>query len=64
MPETKSPGFKIAYLALGVAVPLAAYLLWCGTGALRFCSRKSRLDKAHDITVEDSFPASDPPSAW
>ncbi len=64
MSETKSPGFKIAYVALGIAVPLAAYLLCCGTGVLRVCRRKSRVDKAHDITVEDSFPASDPPSAW
>jgi hypothetical protein len=26
--------------------------------------RREEIDRAHDITVEDSFPASDPPSAW
>ena len=64
MTQTKNPALKFSYFVLGVAVPLAAYLLWCGSGAVRFCRRKSRVDKAHDITVEDSFPASDPPSAW
>jgi hypothetical protein len=64
MTDTRHTTTKFAYVVLGIAVPVAAYLLWCGTGAFRFCSKKSRVDKAHDVTVEDSFPASDPPSAW
>lgn len=62
MTETRNPTLKFGYFVLGVAAPIAAYLLLCR--GLRFCTRKSRVDKAHDITVEDSFPASDPPSAW
>jgi hypothetical protein len=64
MTENKNPNLKFAYLVLGITVPIAAYLLWCGSGAFGPCRKKSREDKAHDITVEDSFPASDPPSAW
>jgi hypothetical protein len=64
MSETKNPALKFGYFVLGIAAPLAAYLVWCRTGGLRFCTKKSRVDKAHDLTVEDSFPASDPPSAW
>jgi hypothetical protein len=58
--ETQNRGLKFAYFILGVAVPLAGFFLWWRNGA----NRKNHLDKAHDITVEDSFPASDPPSAW
>ncbi|HLH04483.1 MAG TPA: hypothetical protein VKX25_17085 [Bryobacteraceae bacterium] len=50
---------KILYLLLGITVPLAIWALWPRLG-----QRKREIDKAHDITVEDSFPASDPPSAW
>jgi hypothetical protein len=64
MTGTKNTTTKFAYLVLGIAVPMAAYLIWCGTGSVRFCRKKLRVDKAHDVTVEDSFPASDPPSAW
>lgn len=59
MSETQARGKKFAYFLLGIAVPLAAFLIWP-----KPASRKKEIDKAHDITVEDSFPASDPPSAW
>jgi hypothetical protein len=62
MTEARNPTLKFGYFVLGIAAPFAAYFLWCR--GFRFCTRKSRVDKAHDITVEDSFPASDPPSAW
>jgi hypothetical protein len=59
--ERQNRGLKFAYFILGLAVPLAGYFLWYrGSGAIR----KNQVDKAHDVTVEDSFPASDPPSAW
>lgn len=55
---------KIIYLLAGMALPLAAYVLWTKTDGFRCCSKKAHVDEMHDITVEDSFPASDPPSAW
>jgi hypothetical protein len=52
---------KFTYFVLGIALPIAGYVMWSRAG----CScRKAHVDKAHDLTVEDSFPASDPPSAW
>jgi hypothetical protein len=51
---------RFAFFILGVALPLAGILLYNRNSG----NRKSEVDKAHDITVEDSFPASDPPSAW
>ena len=62
MTDARSRTFKFAYFILGVAVPIAAYVFFPKT--LHLCSKKARVDQAHDITVEDSFPASDPPSAW
>ncbi len=59
MSDTSNRGFKFFYFILGVALPLAALAIWSKRGA-----RKHEIDMAHDITVEDSFPASDPPSAW
>ena len=59
---TQNRVVKLAYFVLGIAAPIAALMVWsrlnCG------CRRKEEIDRAHDITVEDSFPASDPPSAW
>jgi hypothetical protein len=52
------------YFVLGIALPVAGYALWSRTDGFRFWKRKSHVDQAHDVTVEDSFPASDPPSAW
>ncbi len=62
MSETKNTTQKLIYFLLGAGLPLAAYLLWSKTCV--FNTRKEHVDRAHDITVEDSFPASDPPSAW
>ena len=64
MTENQNRGLKMAYFVLGIAVPLAGYLLWSKTEGFRFEGRKEHIDAAHDVTVEDSFPASDPPSAW
>jgi hypothetical protein len=63
MIETQNPTRKFAYFVLGIAVPLAAYVIWSRTIGAK-CAMRKRVDEAHDITVEDSFPASDPPSAW
>jgi hypothetical protein len=62
MLHTQNRAVKFMYFVLGIALPVAGYVLWCRTG--HFACRKARVDRAHDITVEDSFPASDPPSAW
>jgi hypothetical protein len=65
MTEIKCKPQKLMYFALGAGLPVAAYLLWSKTCVFGSFSRQKRhVDKAHDITVEDSFPASDPPSAW
>jgi hypothetical protein len=57
-------GLKFAYFVLGIALPIAGFFVWQKTNGFRMFSRKSHVDHMHDITVEDSFPASDPPSAW
>jgi preprotein translocase subunit Sec63 len=62
MTDAQSRAFKFAYFLLGVVVPIAAYKFW--PKSFRFGSKKAHADHARDITVEDSFPASDPPSAW
>jgi hypothetical protein len=56
-----SRAFRFTCFLLGLTLPLAGLAIWCKTAG---SNRKSEVDKAHDITVEDSFPASDPPSAW
>jgi hypothetical protein len=61
MTDTQHRALKFIYFVLGIALPIAGYALW--SNGFR-CSKRARVDKAHDITVEDSFPASDPPSAW
>lgn len=53
---------KFAFFLLGLTVPIVGYFFWSST--IGKSHRKSAIDQAHDITVEDSFPASDPPSAW
>jgi len=52
---------RFACFLLGIGIPLAGLAIWSKTNGV---NRRSEVDKAHDITVEDSFPASDPPSAW
>lgn len=64
MTDTTNRVLKLAYFALGIVLPVAGYLLWSKTDAFRAVSHKARRDKAVDIAVEASFPASDPPSAW
>ena len=59
MSETSNRELRFVYFLLGITVPLALYAIWSRSG-----QRKREIDEAHDITVEDSFPASDPPSAW
>ncbi len=64
MAETASRSLKFVFFMLGVALPLAAFVLWEKSGGFRFRDRKAHIDELQDQTVEDSFPASDPPSAW
>lgn len=64
MSRVQNSGLKFAYFLLGVTAPIAGYLLWIKTDGFRCFSKKAHADKMHDITVEESFPASDPPSAW
>ena len=59
MSNKQDRGLKFVYFLLGLAVPLVGLAVWCSGP-----NRKKEIDQAHDITVEDSFPASDPPSAW
>jgi hypothetical protein len=63
MADTQTRKLKFVYFLLGIAMPIAGYIIWCKTDGFG-CGRKARVDRAHDVTVEDSFPASDPPSAW
>ena len=60
MTDTQSRGLKFAYFIMGVALPLVGLTIWMN-GQER---KKAHVDAAHDVTVEDSFPASDPPSSW
>lgn len=59
--ESQDRGLRVAYFILGLAVPLIGWSLW---SARKAGTRHEEVDQAHDVTVEDSFPASDPPSAW
>lgn len=63
MADTQNRGLKFTYFVLGIALPIIGYAIWSksdgfGTG------RKTQVDQALDETVEESFPASDPPSSW
>ena len=60
MTDTQSRGLKFAYFVLGIALPVLGLSLWVKGRQ----TRKAEVDQAHDVTVEDSFPASDPPSSW
>ncbi|HEX4229797.1 MAG TPA: hypothetical protein VHZ07_14080 [Bryobacteraceae bacterium] len=56
---------KITYILLGIAVPAAVCLAWFKTGCFRRAAKhRDEIDRSQQIAVEDSFPASDPPSAW
>jgi hypothetical protein len=59
------PKQKFAYVLLGIALPAAAWLFWFKTDWFRRAIRhREEIDRLQQIAVEDSFPASDPPSAW
>lgn len=59
------PKQKLAYVLLGIALPATACLVWFKTDWFRRASkRREEIDRLQQIAVEDSFPASDPPSAW
>jgi hypothetical protein len=62
--DSQERGRKFAFFALGIALPVVGWLFWSKTDCFCFGSKKAQTDRAHDVTVEDSFPASDPPSAW
>ena len=64
MTDTQARSLKFTYFVLGIALPVAGWLLWSRFGGICIGTRKADVDRAHDVTVEDSFPASDPPSAW
>ena len=64
MTQTQDRALKFVYFVLGIAAPVAGYVLWSKTNGFQFNHRKNKIDQAHDVTVEDSFPASDPPSSW
>jgi hypothetical protein len=64
MTEAQDRGLKFAYFLMGVALPIIGLAIWAKSNGLSGSSTKGHVDQAHDITVEDSFPASDPPSAW
>lgn len=56
---------KFVYLLLGVSVPLTASLIWLRVDCARRTAKEHRdIDQLQEIAVEDSFPASDPPSTW
>jgi hypothetical protein len=61
MTDSQDKTLRFVYFLLGIALPLAGFAIWAKNSQ---GNRRSEVDKAHDITVEDSFPASDPPSAW
>ena len=62
MTEAQSRGLKFAYFVLGLALPILGVTVWAKD--CFGCRKRGAVDKAHDVTVEDSFPASDPPSSW
>lgn len=64
MTDSQERTRKFAFFVLGIALPIAGWLCWSRTDGFCFGKKKAKTDRAHDVTVEDSFPASDPPSAW
>jgi hypothetical protein len=63
MADTQNRGLKFAYFVLGIALPIIGYAIWSKSDGFGM-GRKAQIDEALDETVEESFPASDPPSSW
>lgn len=64
MTDAQDRGLKFAYFLMGIALPIIGLALWAKSNESSSANPKGHVDQAHDVTVEDSFPASDPPSAW
>jgi hypothetical protein len=64
MIDLQSRELKFTYFLLGIALPIAGYLAWSKTDGFRIGAKKKHVDEKRDLTLEDSFPASDPPAAW
>lgn len=64
MTEAQNRAIKIACFALGIALPLAGFLLWRKTYEASRYNRRAHLNELQEKAVEDSFPASDPPASW
>ena len=64
MTDSQDRGRKFAFFVLGITAPIIGWLFLSKSGVFGLKTRKERTDHALDITVEDSFPASDPPAAW
>ena len=63
MTDLQSRGLKFTYFLLGIALPIAGYMVWSKNGGLRGRAKK-HVEEKRDLALEDSFPASDPPAAW
>jgi hypothetical protein len=59
--ENRRKALWVAYFILGAAVPLVTWNFWASQSNGK---RLKRQDEAQDSALEDSFPASDPPSSW
>ena len=64
MTDAESRGLRFAYFILGIAVPILGFAIWAKTSNAARDAKRTEVDQAYDITLEDSFPASDPPSAY
>ncbi|MBV8553255.1 MAG: hypothetical protein JOY54_18305 [Acidobacteriaceae bacterium] len=55
---------RFVYILIGAAVPLATYFVCRKVDLFGDSQAKRHREKLQEIAVEDSFPASDPPSTW
>ena len=61
MTDSQNRTLRFAYFLLGITLPLAGWAVW---SRFRIENKKAEFESALDDTVEDSFPASDPPASW
>jgi hypothetical protein len=61
MTDSQDRAIRFSYFLLGVTLPLAGWAIW---SRFRTENTKAEAESALDDTVEDSFPASDPPASW